>query len=262
MAQPVLGVIVAFEHEAARVRRRMHVQYRETAIAGRLWKGNLYGHEVVLLRCGMGAERAAQAMTWLLQSYRLAGAISVGFAGALHASLATGDAILPQHVVSGSANATGTFLPLSETIKPDARWTHIAARAATQAALVLHCGPLLSVAEVVLHAAGKAYLGQNSGALAVDMETYSIGRIATAHNVPFAVLRTIFDARDDTIPLQVKRFTTPEGEFQPARLMHYLLAQPRLLPQTLPLWRKARRAGSCLEQWLHHFFTLLPVDRQ
>ena len=144
-SQPVLGVVVALEPEARLVRQHLHPRHRRLTPIGTLWQGELHGHRVVLLRCGMGSERASHAMTWLLQSYQLWGAISLGFAGGLQTSLATGDAILTREIVCLPGAPAGRAVPLTETITPDLRLAHIAASAATRAALVSHCGALLSV---------------------------------------------------------------------------------------------------------------------
>src|SRR6266850_8169081 len=88
------AIITACAHEAALVRRRLRVPQPATGTAGRLWQGVLHQQDVVLLQCGMGPERAAQAVLWLGQHYQLAGMLSVGFAGGLQADLARGDALL------------------------------------------------------------------------------------------------------------------------------------------------------------------------
>ena len=259
MAQAYLGVMAACEREAAVVRRYMQPQQRQVTAVGMLWQGNLLGHDAVLLRCGMGPERAAHAMTWLVRSYRLWSVLSVGFAGGLQPAVATGHAIVAEHLMAGSAAPAPVFPGLTELIKPDARLTQMAATAATQAALVMHRGVLVSVTEVLSQPA-KKHLGCHSGALAVDMETHSIGRVAVASHVPFTALRTIFDARDDAMPLDADRLMTPDGRLQPLRLLSYVVCQPRLLHQLPSLWRKTRVAEDHLARGLYHFFNLLRLD--
>ena len=95
-----IAIITACAHEAALVRRRLRVQQQATGPAGLLWQGDLHQQDVVLLQCGMGPERAAQAVLWLGQHYQLAGVLSVGFAGALQAELRPGDALLVTHIVA------------------------------------------------------------------------------------------------------------------------------------------------------------------
>src|SRR4030095_7284564 len=106
-----------------------------------------------------------------------------------------------------------TSLATSSGIRPDARLAHIAAMAVAQAAVVSHTGTLLSAMAVVAQAAAKQALGQLSGALAVDMESYSVGQMAAQNHIPFAVLRTIFDASHENMSLPVATCTTADGLF-------------------------------------------------
>src|SRR5712691_4103819 len=138
------AIITACAHEAALVRRRLRVQRCTSGAAGVLWQGSLHGQEVVLLQCGMGPERAAQAVLWLGQHYRLTGILSVGFAGALQADLTTGDALLVTQMLAQGEMPCTTSRAEDVGLRPDARLAHIAAMAVAQAAVVSHTGTLLS----------------------------------------------------------------------------------------------------------------------
>src|SRR5215510_792152 len=163
-----IAIITACAHEAALVRRRLCVQQRAVGTAGLVWQGVLHQQDVVLLQCGMGPERAAQAVLWLGQHYQLAGVLSVGFAGALQAELRPGDALLVTHILTQDDVARAASLAAGGGIRPDARLAHIAAMAVAQAAVVSHTGTLLSTTAVVAQAAVKQEMGRRSGALAVD----------------------------------------------------------------------------------------------
>src|SRR5215468_4947969 len=160
------AIITACAHEATLVRRWLRVQHQVAGPAGLLWQGVLYLQEVVLLQCGMGPERAAQAVLWLGQHYQLAGVLSIGFAGGLHAELRPGDALLVTHILAQDDVAHSASFAAGSGIRPDARLAHIAAMAAAQIAVVSHTGTLLSATAVVAQAAAKQALGQHSGALA------------------------------------------------------------------------------------------------
>jgi adenosylhomocysteine nucleosidase len=256
-AGTLLGIIAAFEPEAVLVRRHLHLRYEASTPGGRLWRGVLYDQDTVLLRCGMGAARATCAATWLVQHYTLRGLLNIGFAGGLQASLATGDALLPEQILA-MPDVSRHQTPAPPTgILPDADLAHLAATAADQAHLTWHRGTLLSVSEVLVHATTKQQLGQRSDALAVDMEAYSIGQVAVAHALPFITMRTIFDTCQDSVPFQVGSFTSADGVVQPLRVWCYLASYPRALWHIGPAWYKARRAGRTLASWLHHFLPLL-----
>src|SRR5262249_43018713 len=116
---------------------------------------------------------------------------------------------------------------------------------------------VLSMPTVIAQAAAKHDLGQRSGALAVDMESYSAGLVAAQRHLPFAVLRTIFDTADENIAFPVTTCLTPAGSLQPWRLLGYLVCHPGLWLQLPHWWRTAHVAGRHLQRWLQHFFLLL-----
>jgi adenosylhomocysteine nucleosidase len=252
-----MAIITACAHEAALVRRRLHVQQHTTGTAGRVWRGVLQQQEVVLLQCGMGPERAAQGVLWLGQHYQLVGVLSVGFAGGLQAELRAGEALLVTHIgVEGDMTRPASHA-VDSRIRPDARLSHIAAMAVAQAAVMSHTGTLLSTSTVIAQAAAKQALGQQSGALAVDMESYSIGQMADQRHIPFAVLRTIFDAAHENMPFPVLACTTADGFLRPLPVVGYLACHPPLLGQLPHWWWASQVAGRHVQRWLEYFFLLL-----
>jgi adenosylhomocysteine nucleosidase len=251
------AIITACAHEAALVRRQLHVQQQTTSSTGPMWHGVLHQQEVVLLQCGIGPERAAQAVLWLGQHCPLTGILSVGFAGGLHAELRPGDALLVTHILAQDEVTGTTSLATSSGIRPDARLAHIAAMAVAQAAVVSHTGTLLSTTAVVAQAAAKQVLGQGSGALAVDMESYSVGQMAAQRHIPFAVLRTIFDTAHETVSHPVATCLTADGSLRPIRMVGCLACRPWLWLQLPRWWWASKLAGRHLQRWLQHFFLLL-----
>lgn len=248
MAAPV-AILAACSHEAVLVRRLLHKRQDSMSPVGRLWQGTLHDRAVLLLQCGIGAARACQAVTWLCQHFTLAGMLSVGFAGGLQGDLGTGDALLCTQLLAEETEEV--------TLTPDARLTHIAAMAIAQTTVVSHTGPLLSTTSVIAYAAVKQVVGRLSGALAVDMESYSIAQTARHYAVPFTVLRTIFDTAKEDFTLPSTGSTTATGDVQPSRLAGCFIAQPWLCLSIPRWWWASRVAGHHLQHWLQHFFLLL-----
>lgn len=256
-----LGIVAACEPEAALIYRQFSLPHQTVSPVGTLWQGRLCGQDIVLLRCGMGATRAVPAVMWLVQHFRVWGIISMGFAGGLQRHLATGDAVLVTQVRVVLPGHEATDGGRTEVIEPDSALTHLAAVAADHATLTSHTGILLSTTDLMAQAMDKRHLGERSGALAVDMESYSIGRIAAAQHLPFTVLRTIFDTSHEDLSVPAKTIMTSDGVLQPGRLLDYCAHHPRALLYLPRLWHKTRVAGKHLEGWIHHFLTLLNQHR-
>ena len=249
------GVLAAFEAEAALVRPLLQNPIRQYCPVGVLWRGWIEAQSVALLQCGMGPQRAACAAEWLIQHFVVAGLMSVGFTGALQPHIARGDAVQVTQVQSVGPFDMTFSSPEPSVIVPDVRFTQLAAEAAAEASLVQHTGTLLSVSTIVSRPCDKQRLGRHSGALAVDMESHSIGRVAATQQVPFVVLRTIFDTYHDAIAFPAQALTTPEGNLLLGRFVGAMLHHPRTLAHVPRMWYNARVAGRNLSAWLRQ---LLP----
>lgn len=144
------------------------------------------GDERPLLRCAdMRLDRAASLAADLVAE-GVAGLVSFGVAGGLAENLVPGDLVLPEvvHATNGGS------------VKCDERWF--------EGAFVLlrpqNTGDLISSPVPVMTREDKRALQQSSGAVAVDMESFTIAEFARAAGVPFIALRVIIDTADQNIP--------------------------------------------------------------
>ncbi len=242
-----LGIVVASAPEAAWIQALLHAPEKFSSPAGPVWQGLLGSQPVTLLRCGAGPERAAQGAAWLHQQGSLCGLLSAGFAGGLSPALATGDAILPTHLLAWPS------APALSLCMPAPSWRQWAVEAAAQAQLVGHSGALVSTATVIQQACAKQRLGKQLAALAVDMESYSLGQAALAAGLPFFPLRTVFDTATEECFLPPEVVLTISGSLRPVALSVFLARHPRLLSRMPALRRQAQCAGQALQRWLAAF---------
>jgi len=115
----------------------------------------------------------------------VAGVVSFGLCGALDPALKVGDLVIGQSV----ADADDRF-------DADAAWS------ARMAALLpdAKVGSFARAERPVASAAEKAELRQRTGAIAVDLESFPVARLAHWFGVPFAVIRAVSDAADRALP--------------------------------------------------------------
>lgn len=158
------------------------------------------------------------------------GILSFGCAGGLDPSLRPGDCVIASGVRAGAAafDADAAWaLALSERL-PHARRGMIAG---LDAALAAHDA--------------KARLWQDSGALAVDMESHAAALAAQRHGLPFAALRVVLDPAWRSLPQAAVAAMRDDGGTDLAALLRALARSPA---EVLPLMalaldaRQARRA--------------------
>jgi nucleoside phosphorylase len=148
------------------------------------------------------------------------GMISTGLCGALDPALRLGDV-----VVSGNAHI--------ETRAPFVR------------------GAVHTIAHVAVTAAEKRTLRNQTGSIAVDMESAAVERKAAEWNVPYLSIRAVSDRAGDTLPLDFNRYRNARGDFSRTRIALAAIARPfTVMPQLMEFDRNCRRAVDALGDFL------------
>ena len=91
-------------------------------------------------------------------------------------------------------------------------------------------GIVAAATDVVATAAAKAALRQASGALAVDMESWGVARVAAERNLPFAVLRAVADPAERALPPAAAEGLDAEGRVRLGAVLLSLAKDPTQLP--------------------------------
>ncbi len=157
--------------------------------------------------------------------------ISLGIAGGLAPDLATGVMVVASAVVVRTGN-----------IATDAPWC-----ARLLAALPgARCGMVLGGDRVIGRAEQKAELFQRTGALAVDLESGGVARVASIAGVPFAVVRAIADTASSDLPAAALVGLDRDGRVDVGAVLGSLWREPRQLPRLLETARDTRAALAAL----------------
>jgi adenosylhomocysteine nucleosidase len=159
------------------------------------------------------------------------GIISIGIAGALAPGLPVG-----QWVVADAVLVDG------ESLSTDPAWTSRLAARLPEAAR----GVLLGVNAMVAEAMQKASLHSTTGAVAVDMESHIVARVARRHRLSFAAARVISDAAHHDLPPAVLVGMKSDGGMDLPAVLRSLLAKPGQLPALIRTGLEAERGFRAL----------------
>ena len=153
--------------------------------------------------------------------------LSFGLAGGLDPALRPGDIVVPSAVVSRDVafNADAALM------------AHIGCAASHR---------LLGADAIAADAATKQRLWRQTGAAAVDLESGAVARAATAHGLPFAVLRAICDAAERDLPRVALAALDARGAIGFARVVGSVAAFPGQVPVLLRLAADAAAAHRAL----------------
>jgi hopanoid-associated phosphorylase len=159
--------------------------------------------------------------------------VSFGVAGGLAPQLSPGDVILSTEVI-GAARRW----------RPDPRFddemTDLAPRIGAIA------GPVLGACDILATEADKRRAWQQTGALAVDLESAIVARAAEAAGIPFLVLRTIADPAQRALPPAALIPLAADGTPALCRVMAEVLRRPRQIAALFGLAVETRRALTAL----------------
>jgi adenosylhomocysteine nucleosidase len=92
----------------------------------------------------------------------------------------------------------------------------------------------------------KDGLGRSSGALAVDMESHVVARVARRRGLPFVAARVISDAVDRTLPPAARVGMRADGGVDLPAVLRSLMAAPWQLPALVRTGLEAEKAFRAL----------------
>ncbi len=170
-------------------------------------QGRFGGREIQVVHLGVGATMAGAVARSSLAELKPEGMVCAGFAGGLDPRLATGDLVIADNF----------------TDEPFA----LRARAVIGESPRRLFGPLTSAAAPVETIAAKQSLAEETGAIAVDMETAAVAEECRAAQVPLLAVRAISDTVETALPVPFEQWFDLEKQ-RPRRwaLVRYLLKNP------------------------------------
>jgi hypothetical protein len=109
------------------------------------------------------------------------------------------------------------------------------------------CGGRLLTCGAALGSAGeKASAFQDTGAIAVDMESLAVAQVAASHHLPFIAVRAIVDTAEDALPRTLLAAAADGGAVRVGRLLGALARTPAELGAVIRLVRRYRAARRAL----------------
>jgi hopanoid-associated phosphorylase len=107
-------------------------------------------------------------------------------------------------------------------------------------------GMLLGVTAPVAHPDEKRALFEETGAIAVDMESHIVAEVGLAHDVPVAAIRVITDPAKRALPISAVAAMRPNGTTNIGAMVRAVLARPGELPALIQTALDARAARATL----------------
>ncbi len=182
---------------------------------------------------GVGPERAARGAEAFIES-GARGLVSFGVAGGLVAAAPAGAIVLADAVVDGDQHYC------TDTVWRDQ------IRVSIPDTCHVISGTLAGTNQMVLTPYGKQGLHRCSSAVACDMESHVVARVAVRHGLPFIVIRAISDPHDRFVPPWLQRCLTPGGDLRIRSLLWHVILRPGSWQNLAGLSRDSKNAFESL----------------
>jgi adenosylhomocysteine nucleosidase len=220
----VCGVVVALPEELATLTSQKPAQGECVWMA----------ENILLTLAGAGpinADRAARRL--IAQGANCL--ISWGCAAALAPQLKPGDLVVPQRVLSEH-----------QAFDTDKQWLQHLRHLSSPIPTV--SGALAESSRIVAGSADKQRIHQDTGAVALDMESAAVVKAAQQANLPVLVIRAIADPVAMDLPQSVVHALNDQGRVELSKLLRFLLTHPWEIPALIKLGLHFNAAQTSLKK--------------
>jgi hopanoid-associated phosphorylase len=159
------------------------------------------------------------------------GVVSFGTAGGLVDDLRPGDWVIARSVIGAKRR-----------FETDPRWSQALRGMLPEA----RYGDIAGVAEPVVDTTDKHALNRTTGAIAADMESQVVARLASARELPFVCCRVVIDPAERSLPEAALVGMRADGSTDIGAVLNSLLRRPSQLPGLLAVARDAAHAKKSL----------------
>lgn len=242
-----IAIFAAMAWECRPVLRGLRQVQRERLGPFPAWRAEAEGRRVIVVRTGIGIERAREAAELVLRdgSYDLF--LSTGCAGGLRDGTAAGDLV----VASDAVHECG-----AEPIAAEPGWSGRALAIAGKVGLVARQGPVLCVDRALTTRSAKAAAAAR-GMIAVEMEGTAIAAAADSAGISYLSVRVILDDADTEL-IDGGFIDNASGRMKPLALVRYLAGRPSAVAGMLAMHPLMRTAERNLERFFRAWFISFP----
>jgi adenosylhomocysteine nucleosidase len=230
----ITGIVVALPEELA------------TLTSKKIDKGGcLFIADKLLVAYSGAGPINAQSAAELLVANGATRLMSWGCAAALSASLKPGDLILANHLIDvGNAE-----------MAINADWYSYTKNILVKFVAV-YTGCLAESINIVSSSKDKKQLHSITGAVALDMESIAIAKVARQYNLPFLSIRVIADPVNMNLPLAINYSLNDRGDIMLGKLLSFLFLHPAELPGLIKLGLHFNAAKKTLKSVAKHLGTV------
>ena len=192
-----IGIIVAMEKEIKKYKELFALELIDKKFS--IYKGTYITKNIYITLCGVGKVNSAMITQYLIDKYNVNYIINSGCCGSLTTKVKLMDTIISDYVTYHDffpIRVMESYIPEKGKITSDRKLIKLASTILNKNNIPFHIGGIASGDCFITDSKMRDDIYNKTKALAVDMESVSIGQVAKLNNVPFLIIRTISDFAD------------------------------------------------------------------
>lgn len=237
-----IGIIAALTLEISPLIRDLENPRSESVGPVVIHRGEVSGRPVSLSVSGAGKKAAERGAAALIESSRPSLIVSAGFSGGLSAEATAGRVVYASDLVDEAGNRE-TFPAPAGFMRPAGGLS----------------GALLTTRYFVSAVDHRRRLRDRFGAVAVDMESIHIGRIARQAGIPFVAARVISDDLSAELPV-MESVMKKDGSVDLPRAIAYFVRHPGTAVAFMRFMAGLNAHARTLDGHLRRLIVSLPED--
>lgn len=214
-----IGIIGAMDEEIELLKSKMESKTGKEVAGSLFVEGKLHGHDVVLLKSGIGKVNAAMATTILHERFNIEAVINTGSAGGFAKDLEVGDVVISSLVTHHDVDVTafkyeyGQVPGMPAMYAADASLIEKAMSAVEKTDATAAKGIIATGDSFMQEKARVDFVrGQFPEMIAAEMEAAAIAQVCYKYGTPFVVIRALSDIAGKESSVSFEQFLPKAAE--------------------------------------------------
>ena len=183
-----IAIFASMQFELSGLSRKIDSKIRTDYSTFSVTEGTVKNQKIILVKTGMGKEKAENATKFILNHYSPDIVFMVGIAGGVKKELKLGDIVVCQNIYSEG----------QKPLFSDSKFYSLVIQLLREKKIDFHGGNILTVSQVISQPEMKREIAKSFPVSVVEMESYWIASVLD--KTPFLAIRVISDTVDEEIP--------------------------------------------------------------
>lgn len=210
-----IGIIGAMDEEVNIIKSMIKKATVNTIASMEFCEGELFGKNIVVVRCGIGKVNAAICTQILAAVYHIDAVINTGVAGSLRNEIDITDIVLSTDTLQHDVDATGFgyepgAIPRMDisTFQADLGLLELSKEVCAEVipSVGIHTGRIVSGDQFISDSEKKEWLAEHFKGYCTEMEGAAIAQAAYLNGIPFLIIRAISDKADHSAEMTYAEF--------------------------------------------------------